>query len=132
MSESPRVAAVRRQLEAYNAGDFEASTVGLDPDVEWIVAREHPASRTVRGLDELVDYHGDWQRTMPGLSIEVLEIDESGDSVLAICRLVGEGAESGAEVGVRIGFVSRFRNERIIRVEEYLDPDEARGALAAS
>jgi ketosteroid isomerase-like protein len=129
VSDSPRVAAVRGQLDAYNAGDFEAAYAGLDPDIEWVVAREHPASRTVRGLDELLEYHGDWQQTMPGLTIEILEIEERGDSVLAVCRLVGEGAGSGAEVGVTIGFVSRFSEDTIVRVEEYLHPAEARAAL---
>jgi len=129
VSDSPRVAAVRRQLDAYNAGDFEASYAGLHPDIEWVVAREHPASRTVRGLDELLGYHGDWQETMPGLTIEILETVERGDAVLSLCRLHGAGADSGAEVGVTIGFVSRFSEEKIVRVEEYLDPAEARAAL---
>ena len=127
--ESERVVAVRRQIDAYNAGDFDAAFDGLHPDVEWVVAREHPASRTVRGLDELAEYHGDWQQTMPGLRIEIVEVEERGDSVLALCRLVGAGAGSGAEVGVTIGFVSRFSEGRVHRVEEYLDPAEARAAL---
>ena len=127
--ESGRAGLVRRQIAAYNRGDFDASLAGTDPGIEWVVAREHPAARTVRGHDELRAYHQDWQGTMPGLAIEIVEIDECGDSVLSVCRLRGTGAGSGAEVGVDVAFVSRFRGDLIVRVEEYLDANDARAAL---
>jgi ketosteroid isomerase-like protein len=127
--DSANVALLRRQIDAYNRGDFEAALEGTDPAVEWVVAREHPAARTVRGHDELREYHRDWQGTMPGLAIELVEVDERGESVLTVCRMRGAGAGSGAEVVVVVAFVNRFRDGRVVRVEEYLDADEARRAL---
>jgi len=127
--ESANVALIKGQIDAYNRGDWEAAFAGMTADVEWVIAREHPAARTVRGLDELGEYHRDWQETLPGLTIEVLETDERGDAVLSVCRLRGAGAGSGAEVGVEIAFISRRRDGRVVRVEEYLDADEARAAI---
>jgi ketosteroid isomerase-like protein len=46
-------------------------------------------------------------------------------SVVAVGRIKGIGVGSGAEIEVPIGFVSRFRDGRVVMVKEYLDPDEA-------
>jgi hypothetical protein len=119
------VALVRRQIEALNRGDWEGSIEGLDAEVEWVVAREHPAARTVRGLQELRTYREDWRQMLGMLRFEPDRIVEAGDVVVAVGRLRGTGAESGAEIEVPIGFVSRFRDGVVVRVEEYLDSADA-------
>jgi ketosteroid isomerase-like protein len=116
---------VRRQIEALNRGDWEGSIEGIDPEIEWVVAREHPASRTVRGLEELRAYRQDWSQSLGGLGFESERIICRGDLVVAVGRIKGIGVGSGAEVGVPIAFVSRFRDGAVVRVEEFLDPREA-------
>jgi ketosteroid isomerase-like protein len=116
---------VRRQIEALNRGDWEASVEGVDPGIEWVVAREHPASRTVRGLDELREYRADWNQMLEGLTFEAEEIVDRDDLVVAVGRIKGTGSGSGAETEVPLAFVSRFRDGLVVRVEEYLDPDAA-------
>jgi ketosteroid isomerase-like protein len=124
MSEG-NVELIRRQTEALNRGDLEAATEGIDPGIEWVVAREHPASRTVRGLDELRRYFEDWRETIGALRFDSERIVDQGDLVVSIGRIQGVGTGSGTETVVPIGFVSRFRDGLVIRVEEYLDPTEA-------
>jgi ketosteroid isomerase-like protein len=121
---------VRAMLAAYNRGEWQDAFAAVADDVEWVVAREHPSTRTVHGPAELRAYHEDWQATLPGLTIDVTELEEHGDAVLSVCRLRGTGAGSGAEVGVEIAFISRFRDGKLMRVEEFLDPAEARAALS--
>jgi ketosteroid isomerase-like protein len=75
------------------------------------------------------EYHEDWRNTLQGLRIELRSVAESGDDAVTVCRLRGEGAESGADVEVEIAFLTAFRDGRAIRVEEFLDPDEALRAL---
>jgi ketosteroid isomerase-like protein len=116
---------IHRQIEALNRGDWEGSIEGLDQQIEWVVAREHPASRIVRGLDELRTYRQDWRQTLGGLTFESEDVIDRGPAVVALGRIKGTGSGSGAEVEVPIAFVSRFRDGRVIRVEEYLDPNEA-------
>jgi ketosteroid isomerase-like protein len=123
MSEE-NVELIRRQIEALNR-DLEGSIEGIGSEIEWIVAREHPASRTVRGLDELRGYREDWEQMVEGLKFESENIVDRGDVVVAVGRIKGTGAGSGAEIEVPIGFVSRFRNGLVVRVEEYLDPNQA-------
>jgi ketosteroid isomerase-like protein len=123
---------VRRQIEALNRGDWDGSMEGLAPAVEWVVAREHPASRTVRGLDELRSYREDWSQTLSGLTFELKEVIGRGDIVVAMGRIKGGGVGSGAVTEVPIGFVSRFRDGLVVRVEEYLNPHEALEAAGLS
>jgi ketosteroid isomerase-like protein len=122
---TPNIELVRDQIDALNRGDWSGAIRGLDPDVEWVVAREHPASRTVRGLDELRAYQADWRETLGELRFEVDEIVDRDDRVITIGRIRGTGAGSGAEVVVPIAFVNHFRDGIVVRVEEFLEPREA-------
>jgi ketosteroid isomerase-like protein len=126
------VEVVQRQIEALNRGDWEGSIEGIDPEIEWMVARQHPASRTVRGLDELREYRADWDQMLEGLTFEAEEIVDRDDLVVAVGRIKGTGSGSGAETEVPIAFVSRFRHGLVVRVEEYLDLEEALEAAGLS
>lgn len=50
-----RVGLVRGWIEAYNAGDVEAMIEIADPEIEWAVAREHPAEAARGALDSGLD-----------------------------------------------------------------------------
>jgi ketosteroid isomerase-like protein len=56
------------------------------------------------------------------------QIVDRGDVAIALGHIKGTGAGSGANVGVPLALVIRFRDGLIVRGEEYLDPDEARRA----
>jgi ketosteroid isomerase-like protein len=122
---SDRVELIRRNTEALNRGDLEGAGEGLDPEVEWVVAREHPAARTIHGVADLRAYLDDWLESLPGLRFELDRVVEDGDRVIAIGSVSGTGMGSGAAVGVPIAFAYRFQGDVIVRVEEFLDPAEA-------
>jgi ketosteroid isomerase-like protein len=128
-SSGENVAAVRRAIDAYNAGDVGGPLTMAHPDIEWEVAPEHPAATTHRGFEAVTEYHEDWRKTLQGLTIGLRSVTEAGDSVVTVCGLRGKGAESGADVEVEIAFLTTFRDGKAIRVEEFLDPDEAMRAL---
>jgi ketosteroid isomerase-like protein len=131
-SANPKVASTRRFIEAYNEGDLDRLVELADPGIEWEVAPEHPASTTHRGIDAVREYHEDWRNTLHDLRIDLRSIAARGETVVAVCGLRGEGAESGADVEVEIAFLTTFRDGKAIRVEEFLDPDEAMRALESS
>jgi ketosteroid isomerase-like protein len=128
-SSGENVAAVRRAIDAYNAGDVGGLLTMAHPDIEWEVAPEHPAATTHRGFEAVTEYHEDWRKTLQGLTIDLRSVAEAGDSVVTVCGLRGKGAESGADVEVEIAFLTTFRDGKAIRVEEFLDLDEAMRAL---
>jgi ketosteroid isomerase-like protein len=126
---SGNAAAISQSIEAYNSGDLESLLATAHPDIEWEVAPEHPAATTHRGIDAVREYHEDWRNTLNDLTIDVVSVAEGSDSVVTVCRLRGRGGESGADVEVEIAFLTTFRDGKAIRVEEFLDPDEALRAL---
>ena len=128
-SANPNVAATRRFIEAYNEGDLDGLVALADPNIEWEVAPEHPAATTHRGIDAVREYHEDWRNTLHGLRIDLHSIAASGDSVVTVCGLRGEGAESGADVEVEIALPDHVPRRKAVRVEEFLDPEEAMRAL---
>jgi ketosteroid isomerase-like protein len=129
---SGREGEVRRFVEAYNRGDLDALAGWADPDLEWVTAREHPSAASHRGVEAIRAYHEDWLRLFPGLRIELESVEERGDRVLAVARLRGAGVGSGAATEIRLGILSTYRGDRAVRVEEFLDPQEAKQALAGT
>jgi ketosteroid isomerase-like protein len=122
---------VRDWTTAWNRGDVEALIEDVDPEFEWVVAREHPDATAPRGIDEVGSYLRDWLDTMPDLQVEIVELQEQGDKVLSVLQMKGTGAGSGASTEVVMAVITTFRDGTPVRTEEYLDPDEARRALAA-
>jgi ketosteroid isomerase-like protein len=122
---------VRGFAEAWNRGELDRFIDDADPDFEWVAAREHPDALTNRGIDATAEYLRDWLQTMPDLKIEIEELVEAGDRVLAVMRMTGTGAGSGAQTEVRMAMISTFRNGMPLRTEEFLDPEEARRTLGA-
>ena len=116
--------------EAWNRGDLEPFLNDVSPDFEWVAAREHPDAITNRGVDATAAYLRDWLETMPDLKVEVEELVEAGDQVLAVLQLTGTGAGSGALTEVRMATITTFRDGTPVRTVEYLDPAEARTVLA--
>jgi uncharacterized protein len=116
---------VQRSSTFYSRGEEAAAIELLHPDVEWVVAKEHPDARTLMGRAALLEYQREWQQTLPGLNITLDRVLDAGDSVLAIGAVRGTGLESGVDVEVPIALVYTFRDGLIARVEEYLDPGEA-------
>ncbi len=102
-----------------------------DPEIEWEVAPEHPAATTHRGIAAVREYHEDWRNTLRDLHVELRSVVESGDTVLTVCRLRGKGDESEADVEVEITFLTTYRGGRAVRVEEFLDADEATRPIGA-
>jgi ketosteroid isomerase-like protein len=116
----------RHLLEAEWKGAYDLS---FDPRAEWVVAKEHPTARTLVGYEQLADYLREWQATVPGISFHHERVLDAGESVLAIGTVRGTGTGSGAEVEVPLALLCTFRDGLIIRVEEYLNPDEALEAV---
>ena len=119
---------IHRQIKGLNRGDWEASIEGMSPDVEWWVAREHPAARTIHGLEELRSYREDWAQSLGELTYELEEALDNDDVVVVIGKVRGIVAGSRTEVEVPLALVVEFRGEDVVKVEKYLDPQEARRA----
>jgi ketosteroid isomerase-like protein len=122
---SENVEIVRRSNALTNDGDLDAAFRLAHPDVEWVIAREHPNARTLVGEGAVREYQREWQETLPDVRVRLDRLLDAGGDVVAIGTVRGAGVASEADVEVPIGLVFVFREGLITRVEEYLDPAEA-------
>jgi ketosteroid isomerase-like protein len=134
MSEE-NVEALKRGLEATNRRDVEALLEDLDPEVEW-----HPAFQALLGGEATVfrGHEGIREMLRDGYEVfgetymEISEIWDLGDRVVATGSLRARGTESGAETESPIGYLVDFKNGKVTRVRGYLDHKEALKAAGLS
>jgi ketosteroid isomerase-like protein len=125
------VEAFRRGLEAGNRGDIETLLEELDPDVEWHSALHAllGGEQTVfRGHDGVREMLRDLNETFAEIHIEISEIRDLGDGLVAIGRTRTRGRASGAETETSLALVTGIQNGKTISVRGYLDPDDALAA----
>jgi ketosteroid isomerase-like protein len=129
------VEAFKRALDAGTRGDFEALLKEVDPQLEW-----HPALATLVGGEATV-YRGregaraalrDLSEAFAELHLEVSEIRDLDDRIVAIGHMRGRGTTSGAEIESPWAYVVQFNNGKAIRVRAYLNPKEALEAAGLS
>jgi ketosteroid isomerase-like protein len=134
MSEE-NVEAFRRAVEAGTRFDAEALIEELDPEVEW-----HPALPAMVGGEATV-YHGhdgvrelinQFGEVMSESRMEFAEIRDLGDRVLALGRYYIRGKASGAETESPIAYLVDLKNGKALRVETFLDHQEALEAAGQS
>jgi ketosteroid isomerase-like protein len=120
---------VRRSAVLAAGGHWDAAMNLFAPDIEWVVAREHPETRTLVGPEAVAEYRRAWQATVPDMRLELDRVVDCDDAVVGIGAVVGTGRGSGAEVRVPLAIVYHFRHGLIARAEEYLDPAVALDAV---
>jgi ketosteroid isomerase-like protein len=120
---------VRLATRLTNEGNLDASFRLLHPDIEWVIAQEHPDARTVTGHEALAEYQRDWHESLPDVRFELHRVLDIDDKVVGIGTVQGTGAGSGVDVRVPLAFVYTLRDGLIARVQEYLNPAEALEAV---
>ena len=126
---------VMRGLEAYNRRDVEALIAIAHPEIEW-----HPALMVKLGGGEAV-YRGhagvrelmaEVEDTLAELHVDLPEIRDLGERVLAVGRIRARGKTSGAVTEAPLGYLADFRDGMVIRIRTYLDHNEALEAAGLS
>jgi ketosteroid isomerase-like protein len=116
------VEVVRRCIEAFEH-DEEAWLATADPGLEWYPIEEgHSLSR---GHEAAIRVRRSWLENWEGHQIDVEEMNDGGDSVVACLHLSGRGKMSGVEVDLRVYFHFKLRDGKIVYLYEYAERDEA-------
>jgi ketosteroid isomerase-like protein len=118
---------VRRLFEAFNRlheGADVASHVAahFDPDCEYQPVEE---TGTIRGHDALTRWHERWFEAWDETMDEIDDVIEAGEMVVTAVRVHGRGRQSGMEISQRLFHVFEVRDDKILRVREYLDRHQA-------
>jgi ketosteroid isomerase-like protein len=129
------VHAFKRGLEAGNRGDVETLQEVLDPEVAWhsaLHALMGGEATVYRGHDGVRELFRDLNEAFGEMHIEISEIRDLGERLVAIGRTRVRGKASGADVESPIAFVTEVKNGKTISIRGYLDPKEALQAAGLS
>ena len=113
---------VRRSIAAFE-DDEEAWLTAIDPSHVWYPLEE--GNIASHGLDAARAIRKRWLEGWESHQIDVEEILDRGDHVVACLHLRGTGKGSGVEVDRRFYMHWKLRDGKIVYLYEYADRDEA-------
>jgi ketosteroid isomerase-like protein len=128
MSEE-NVEIVQRSIAAFE-DDEETWLRAIDPSHVWYPLEE--GNTPSHGLDAARAVRTRWLESWESHEIDVEEILDHGDSVVACLHLIGTGKGSGVEVDQRFYMHWRLRDGKMVYLYEYADRDAALEAAGLS
>jgi ketosteroid isomerase-like protein len=124
---------VRQGFETYNRRGVRA--VAQDywhQNIEWELgpwAVPLGGQTHLRGREQVIAAFDELESILGGFEVEVIDVAEGREEVLAEVRLRGEGAESRAAVDQRFWYAIRFEGSRQRRIRLFRDRAEALAAV---
>ena len=117
--------------DAFARGDVEASLACFDPEIEFSTA-SGADSATYHGVDGLRRATGKWVGTWDDFHIDLEELTDLGERVLARISERGRGKGSGVEVRREVFQLFTLRDHRITQLRIYENEKEALEAAGLS
>ena len=115
---------VRRVYETYVSGDFEATFTLIDPEVETDVSIR-PEGKVYLGHEGLAEALRTWTGTWEAWRIEVEEILDAGDQVVAFEKQSGRGKGSGVRFSQETASVFTLCEDTVVRIKWFSNRGEA-------
>jgi ketosteroid isomerase-like protein len=122
---------IRRAYDAFSRGDIQSAVEAVDlaPDILWSEPEEFYAGGTYRGPQGVAEY-----LTLSYASSEKVqslpeEILEVGDKILVIVHFQATPKGGGQPREGRIADVYTVQDGKIVQMQAYSDPEEARKAV---
>ncbi len=97
----------------------------LHPDIRWHTRADLPDTATYRGRDAAATLLAEWFGAFEDLRVDVEEVIDAGDRVVAVLRLHGRARGSAHEVDMSETHVLTMRDGKVTEVHEYPTKAEA-------
>jgi ketosteroid isomerase-like protein len=118
------VEVVRRWYDAYVRGDQEAVFAVAHPGIE-IFDHDIPDAGEYRGLDGVLKWQSDWERSWESWRWAPEEFIDAGDRVVAVLRVHAKGRHSGVDVERQDGAVWTLSRGKCVRLDYYGSKEQA-------
>ena len=122
---------VRRVVEAYASGDFDACWALIDPEVE-LDGRARPEGKVYRGHAGIADALRTWTGTFEAFRAEVEDIIDGGDRIVAFERQSGRGKASGVRFEQETAMLYTVQGGKIVRMVWFSNREAALEAAGLS
>jgi ketosteroid isomerase-like protein len=116
---------VRAIIAALNRGDVDGMLAHMDPGFEWRPLEASPVARVYQGHEDVRRYVEDWLGTFEGLRLDVEELSEVSDRVIAVVHGHGRGRGSGLQLHNRFCQVWTVIRGKATAMEEHATREEA-------
>jgi len=116
---------VRRIYEGWSGGDFTARVDLWHPDALLVLNPEFPDSGNYVGLEQIASYMREFLEPWELLTISPGEIVAGENVVVAAVVQRGTGRQSGLETELRYFQVWTLRNDRVARLENVREREDA-------
>jgi ketosteroid isomerase-like protein len=83
----------------------------------------------MRGRDAVRVHNEDWVGMFDDLRVELADLDDAGDQIVATFRMSGRAKLSGAATELRFAVAITIRDGKCIRAREYMTREEALEAV---
>ena len=126
------VEVVRRIYDQYAAGDIDGLLSKVDPEIEFDLSDRLPDEGLHRGREAYRQFLKRTFELWADFQVEVEELLDGGDAVVAIIHTTATGRASGIEIDERVGHVFWLRDEIPYRFKVFSDRSEALAAAGLS
>jgi ketosteroid isomerase-like protein len=109
----------------WNSGDVDSVFELYTEDAEIRTGPHWPEQSTYRGREAIRETSAEWASMWDKLQIEVDELEEYGDRLVAVGAWRMRGAASGIDGSMPIFIVFTFRDGKIASLEWFADHDTA-------
>jgi ketosteroid isomerase-like protein len=120
-----RVSILEGVYEEWARGNFRAGAELLSDDVEYAIDYPH-GPQTYVGREGVATYMREILREWAHMRVEAEDIVEVGDRVFVAQHQVQTGQLSGVRVEEHTAAVWTFSGDRVVRLQLFHDPAEAR------
>jgi len=117
---------IRRGYEEFSATGEPTEDI-MAPEFVWDMStfRDWPERKTYEGVEGMREFVGDWTAAWEDWRLEVEDLVDAGDEVVAIVRQSGRSKTTGLPVDMRFAQLWTLSDGRQTRMRMYADPEEA-------
>lgn len=125
---------LRRAYDLFSQGDIQGAVdaVDPDPDILWTEPESFPAGGTYRGRQGVVEYLALSREPCEKAVSLPEEIVEVGDKIVVFVHFHAWPKGGGQPREGHIADVYTVRDGKVVQMQAYGDPDEARTAVGLS
>ncbi len=104
------------------------------PEFVWDMSTFHnwPERQAYEGVEGTREFLADWVGAWEDWRLEVRELIDAGDDVVAVVHQSGRSKATGLEVDMDFAMVWTMKDGKQTRMRMYSDPDEALRAVGLS
>jgi ketosteroid isomerase-like protein len=118
-----------REVDALDRETLAVVFEFFDPEIEVHEDPSFPEADVYRGVEAAARYFTQFTESFDEFTFVVEDLVDLGEGrVLLLMRLRTRGKESGATVEAHPGWIYTIRDRKAVRLEAYLDRDEAYAA----